>query len=105
MKTVQKKWGNELWIVNNKKYCGKILTLNAGQNCSLHYHKIKHETFYVLSGEAILEYGRKKRLLSKGDVQTIPIGMKHRIIATTKTKIIEFSTQHFDSDSHRISTD
>jgi len=25
-KVVTKTWGNELWLVNNKLYCGKILT-------------------------------------------------------------------------------
>jgi len=55
MKTVDKDWGRELWIVNNDKYCGKILELNKGYRCSIHYHKIKDETFYILEGRVLME--------------------------------------------------
>ena len=55
MKTVKKVWGQEEWVVNNDKYCGKILTVKKGFRCSLHYHKKKHETFYVLEGNLLME--------------------------------------------------
>ena len=44
---VPKFWGYEQWFVNNDKYCGKRLLLNRGYQCSVHYHKIKEETFYI----------------------------------------------------------
>lgn len=56
MKYVPKGWGGERWIVNNKKYCGKILYFMRGLKCSLHYHKIKDETFYVQKGKIQLYY-------------------------------------------------
>lgn len=46
---VPKGWGFEKWIVNNEKYCGKILFFVKGKKCSYHYHEIKDETFYVQS--------------------------------------------------------
>ena len=46
---VDKVWGREEWIVNNEKYCGKKLILKKGYSCSMHHHKIKDETFYILS--------------------------------------------------------
>ena len=42
----KKGWGYENWLVNTELYCGKILHFNHGKQCSLHYHKIKDETFY-----------------------------------------------------------
>ena len=54
MKTVIKDWGVEYWIVN-ETYCGKKLKLFQGMQCSLHHHKIKDETFYVVSGEVAFE--------------------------------------------------
>jgi hypothetical protein len=42
---VKKGWGSELWLVNGDLYCGKILRFNKGKKCSLHYHKLKTETF------------------------------------------------------------
>jgi len=47
VKHVEKVWGSEDWIVN-REYCGKVLNLNKGFRCSMHYHKNKDETFYVV---------------------------------------------------------
>ncbi len=35
-----KGWGREIWIANNGLYCGKILEINKGKKCSLHFHKL-----------------------------------------------------------------
>jgi hypothetical protein len=32
----------------------------------------------------------------------VPIGLRHQMLALEDTELFEFSTQHFDSDSHRI---
>src|SRR5271154_4872833 len=47
---VTKGWGREVWIANGELYCGKILEINKGKRCSLHYHKLKTESFYLRSG-------------------------------------------------------
>jgi mannose-6-phosphate isomerase-like protein (cupin superfamily) len=102
-----KGWGYELWIHNDEKYCGKLLVLFAGKKCSLHYHKLKHETFYVQSGRVRLFLrhpdGREEtHIIEKGWIQEIPVGTIHQMYAIEHAEIFEFSTQHFDSDSHRI---
>ena len=55
IKKVDKVWGSEEWIVNNDKYCGKILNLKKGFRGSVHHHKNKNETFYLLEGRVLLE--------------------------------------------------
>ena len=55
-KVVTKGWGYELWIENNDLYCGKHLHVLPSKRCSVHYHKNKKETFYVIKGELLLEY-------------------------------------------------
>lgn len=55
-KFVSKSWGYEDWIVNNDKYCGKVLFFKKDKSCSLHYHKLKEETFYVQSGKLFVYY-------------------------------------------------
>ena len=106
---VPKGWGFEKWIVNNEKYCGKILYIVKDRKCSWHYHKIKDETFYVQNGKVKLHYGwfDEKHLgtsiiLTKGDHFHIPIGLKHQMYALEDTELFEFSTQHFDEDSYRL---
>ena len=101
VKVVDKVWGRELWIVNNDKYCGKILELRAGFRCSYHYHKEKEETFYVLDGKILMEVDREKRVMGPGKIQHIKPYQKHRFTGLENSRIIEFSTHHEDSDSYR----
>jgi len=101
MKIVPKVWGEERWIVN-KDYCGKILILKKGHQCSLHFHRQKDETFYVSKGIVKLEYGKKTRIMYPGDSQYIPHRKVHRFTGVEDSEIIEFSTHHDDGDSYRL---
>lgn len=102
IKKVKKVWGNEEWLANTEKYCGKILTLNPGFICSYHYHKNKDETFYVLKGKVYLELDSQKIILNKGESIRIMPGQKHRFASLEKvSKMIEISTHHEESDSYR----
>lgn len=105
---VPKGWGHETIIVNNEKYCGKILVFKKGCKFSMHYHIIKQETWYVNKGEFIFYWidttNAEKNVMKlvEGSVVTIPIGMPHQLEAITEGEIFEISTQHFDSDSYRV---
>jgi mannose-6-phosphate isomerase-like protein (cupin superfamily) len=108
----EKGWGYELWIVNNDKYCGKILHFYPGKRCSFHYHKIKHEHFYVSYGmfqirlanteKEVYTLKTTEKTLYAGNVIEIPTGLIHQMIALVESEIIEISTQHFEDDSYRV---
>ena len=109
MKFVSKGWGFEKWIVNCDKYCGKLLYFVKGKKCSWHYHKIKDEVFYIQSGKMLVKYSdsdnldqAEERILEKGDNFHVYVGLRHQMIALEDTELFEFSTQHFDEDSYRI---
>jgi len=109
IKFVSKGWGFEKWIVNTDKYCGKLLYFVKGRRCSWHYHKIKDEVFYIHSGRVLVKFSTNDDLeaaneivLSSGDKFHIYTGLRHQVIALEDTELFEFSTQHFDEDSHRI---
>jgi quercetin dioxygenase-like cupin family protein len=109
IKFVPKGWGFEKWLVNNEKYCGKILFFAKGRKCSWHYHKIKDETFFIQSGKILLKWSYQDDILvadeivlEKGDTWHVKIGQRHQMIAIQDTELIEFSTQHFDEDSYRV---
>ena len=97
----EKVWGREEWIANNHKYCGKKLILNKGKRCSLHYHKLKDETFYLQSGKILMELDGFEMVLNPGEYIEIPKTNSHRFSGLEDSVIFEFSTQHFDSDSYR----
>jgi len=109
IKHVDKGWGHEKWIVNKEQYCGKLLFLKEGKRCSWHYHKIKDEVFYLQSGKIIVKHSWdedinscEETVLTPGMNFYIPTGLKHQMIALEDSEVFEFSTQHFDEDSHRI---
>lgn len=108
-KFVPKGWGFEKWIVNNEKYCGKLLYFVKGRKCSWHYHKVKDETFFIQSGKILLTWSYEDDIdmankveLSKGDIWHVKIGQRHQMLALEDTELFEFSTQHLDEDSYRI---
>ena len=102
MQVVKKDWGEEHWIVNTDKYCGKKLVLKKDHQCSVHAHKVKEETFYIIAGKLLLEVGDEKRIMMPGDVQHLQPGTYHRFTGIEDSEIIEFSTTHFDEDSYRL---
>lgn len=105
---VSKNWGREVIIVNNQNYCGKILEFKAGSKFSMHFHKNKHETFFVLEG-----FGKMK-CIDTEDASTYEFDLKpgttleieplspHQVFADSNMKILGFSTHHEDSDSYRV---
>jgi len=104
---IQKKWGYEHVIVNNDKYCCKVLQLMRGKQSSLHYHPKKDELFYIVFGHCTLEYGKRKRKLCEGNFQRLRPGVAHRFSLSRKAGVIgclivEVSTKHDDSDVVRI---
>jgi mannose-6-phosphate isomerase-like protein (cupin superfamily) len=109
-KRVDKQWGYELWIHNDKQYCGKLLVFtNSGNKFSMHYHMIKNETWYVQEGAFQFDWidtesaERCYTQLQKGDVVYIEKGLPHQLTALIDNSIVfEVSTEHFDEDSYRI---
>jgi mannose-6-phosphate isomerase-like protein (cupin superfamily) len=105
---VEKKWGYEIWLVNNEKYCGKILHFKKGHNFSMHYHLEKDESWYVLKGSLNFKWietttgSLKDEILTEGSARRIPIGLPHQLYALEDTDVIETSTQHFETDSYRL---
>lgn len=104
-----KGWGREVWIVNNELYCGKILELAKGRRCSLHFHELKTESFYLRAGKLLVRIKASPESaeieefeLNPGECMDIEPGLVHQMLALEDAELFEFSTQHFNSDSHRI---
>jgi mannose-6-phosphate isomerase-like protein (cupin superfamily) len=109
VKIVSKEWGSETWIANGEKYCGKILKIDRGKSCSLHYHKLKTETFFLRAGRLRVRLSESLGAeitefdMIPGDCMDVHPGLLHQMEALEDAELFEFSTQHFDTDSHRIS--
>lgn len=118
MQFVSKKWGYEIWIENNNLYCGKHLHVIPDRWCSVHYHKNKKETFYIINGALKLQYSTNldkeawesnnntitSIILEKGQSFTLDTMIAHRFTSNLNyaCDFIEISTFHEDLDSYRI---
>jgi len=94
-----KGWGDELWITNNGKYCGKILRFNEGSSFSMHYHILKEETWCVTKGRLKLEFfdlekaERRERELTEGDVVHLKPCIPHKLTALQDSSVEKGSSQ------------
>lgn len=103
-----KGWGSEVWFANHPRYCGKLLIFRPGAKFSAHFHDLKDESFYVLSGAFRLLFKNPAtgkdciRDLREGAVVDIPRLCVHQIEAIEAGTIIEVSSHHEDADSYRV---
>ncbi len=105
---VDKGWGYELHIHNDDGYCSKILHFNKGSHFSMHFHMMKHETWYVASGKFLLRRIDTNTAdviecnLVQGDVIVVPLGLPHQLWALEEGEIFESSTPDHVIDSYRV---
>lgn len=105
---VVKGWGSETIFVTNDLYCGKLLNFKKGGQFSMHFHKDKDETWYVLEGEfevktintedASIQY----HTLGVGDVWRNPPMLPHQVYCLKEGTLLEVSTPDSVEDNYRI---
>ena len=105
---VEKGWGSEeIWCTNDK-YCGKFMHFNKGARFSMHFHAVKDETWYVLSGKFVVEWidtkyaSIKVQELNVGDTWRNAPLLPHRLICIEAGTIIEVSTPDSVEDNYRV---
>ena len=96
MKRVEKPWGYELWWTVTDQYVGKVIHVNQGNSLSLQYHKVKHESMYVISGQAELVINGEVKRMEPGNATEIPPLTQHRLTALTDVEVVEVSTPELD---------
>jgi mannose-6-phosphate isomerase-like protein (cupin superfamily) len=114
---VPKGWGKEIIFAAQYPsmkglgggYCGKILSFEkVGAEGSMHFHALKHETFYIHSGRFKLKYIKTYNAeeveieVKAGDVVVIPPNNPHKVICLEVGEIFEASTADYADDSYRV---
>ena len=95
------KVGCFLFNLINKEYAKKIIVMLPNQTHPVHYHKIKNETFHIITGNLTLTLNGVSKKLKSGDIIDIKKNSKHKFKAGPEGCIFdEISTTHIKSDSH-----
>ena len=106
---VEKAWGYEDIWVSNDKYCCKFLNFTQiGAKFSMHFHKEKHETWRVMSGEFKVvtidttDATQTAFHLREGDVFDLEPMRPHQLTCIAEGAIIEVSTPDSVEDNYRV---
>ena len=106
MKIVNKPWGKEEWISSPPEfpYVMKHIFTKAGHRSSLHVHREKIETNYIISGKALVLIDGQSEFLEEGCVFSVMPNEVHRVTAIDNLETIEVSTPQVD-DVERLEDD
>ena len=105
---VAKGWGSETIFVSTDQYCGKLLNFNKDAKFSMHFHREKDETWYVLSGEFIVRWidttdaTMHQEELHPGRTWRNPPCLPHQVICIEAGTLLEVSTPDSVEDNYRI---
>jgi mannose-6-phosphate isomerase-like protein (cupin superfamily) len=105
---VEKGWGSEQIWVTNEHYCSKFLHFNQFAKFSMHFHKEKVETWFVVSGRFIVDTidltdaSKHSVTLLPNDVYHIDPMQPHRLYCLEAGTILEVSTPDSVEDNYRI---
>lgn len=105
---VEKGWGSEQIWATNDQYCGKLMHFNTGAQFSMHFHAVKDESWYVLSGRFIVRWintddaSVSERELDPGNTwRNMPL-VPHQLVCLEAGTIIEVSTPDSVEDNYRV---
>jgi len=105
---VPKGWGHEEIWVTNDKYCSKFMHFNKGAKFSMHFHREKEETWYVMSGEFLVLWintdnaEMDRKILRAGDTWHNEPLKPHQLYCEKEGTILEVSTPDSVEDNYRV---
>ena len=105
---VKKGWGHEFIFATTDKYCGKLMSFDKGAKFSMHFHREKDESWYILSGEFhvrwinTLDASVITTRLVEGDTWHNEPCNPHQVVCVEEGVIIEVSTPDSVEDNYRV---
>jgi len=105
---VPKGWGSEYIWATNDKYCGKFMNFETGYKFSMHFHKDKDETWFVMSGKFIVRWidtqtaHVNEQTLETGSIWHNPPCQPHQLVCIEAGTIVEVSTPDSVEDNYRV---
>lgn len=93
----ERPWGNFRQFTKDAVSTVKIITVKEGESLSLQSHTKRSEFWKVIKGSGIVEIGDQQYNVVEGDEHTVPVSVKHRIIAgESGMQVLEIATGEFD---------
>jgi len=97
---LDKPWGNVVTYALNQPSSVRIITVDPGQQTSVHLHRMRDETWVVLDAGLTVEIGDDVVHATPGEEFTIPAEQTHRIRCSGETpgRILEIAYGYTSED-------
>lgn len=104
---IEKPWGRVVTYALNQPSSVRVITVEPGRETSVHYHRMRDETWVVLDGRIDLEIGDDTSEAAPGDEFVIPAEQPHRIrcTGTEPARILEIAYGYTTEDDTQRLTD
>ncbi len=105
---VEKPWGRVATYAHNQPSTVRVITVEPGQETSVHYHRMRDETWVVLDPGLVVEIGERSVTTAPGEEFVIPAEQPHRIRCegTAAGRILEVAYGYTtEDDSERLEDD
>ena len=93
-------YGAVLIPLINREYAKKLVVMFENQTHPEHFHKLKEESFVVLTGKLEVNLDGQTRILLPGDILLIPRLARHSMLAIKDTVFEEISSTNMTNDSY-----
>ena len=91
-------WGTNVEIFRNDSVSVNLLQLLKGGVCSRHYHKHKHNTFYLISGKVEIKTEDGNTIMFPGETVFVAALVKHQFEALENSKMLEIMFVEYNPD-------
>jgi mannose-6-phosphate isomerase-like protein (cupin superfamily) len=97
---VDKPWGTVATYALNQPSSVRVITVQPGAETSVHYHRMRDETWVVLDGGLEVEVGEVASRPGPGDEFMIPAEQTHRIrcVGERPGRILEIAYGYTSED-------
>ena len=76
---VEKPWGRVATYAHNQPSTVRLITVEPGHETSVHFHRMRDETWVVLDAGLVVEIGEHTTRAAPGEEFVIPAEQRHRI--------------------------
>jgi mannose-6-phosphate isomerase-like protein (cupin superfamily) len=102
MAIIEKPWGKTQLVFENDTIHIYLAWIKAGGFCSKHFHKNKHNLFFVQSGSIIVktwnEHSINEHKLFSGDKLLVHNNVSHQFLATEESILLEIYYSTIDHE-------
>ena len=97
---IDKPWGKVVTYALNQPSSVRVITVEPDKETSVHYHRMRDETWVVLDPGLTIEIGNRVVEALPGDEFTIPAEETHRIrcVGTSRGRILEIAYGYTSED-------